>query len=132
MLTQFKIALAALVVAGAPLHLGAAPQGSPGEPLSAKEVRKAEKNARTAEDHLRLSAWYQSQAQEAQNKLTEEEDLVAHYWAQNPEMLTRTKIPNPYWNAQALARAYREELARATKLAADHRKMAESLEAKAG
>jgi hypothetical protein len=129
---QFKTALAALVVASAPLLLGAEPQGSLGEPLSAKEVRKAEKNARTSEDHLRLAAWYQLQARQAQNKLSEEEDLIAYYWAQKPEMVTRTKVPNPYWNAQALARTYREEFDRATKLAAAHRKMAESLEASAG
>jgi hypothetical protein len=132
MLTKFKTALATLIIASVPLHLGAAPQGSVGEPLSAKDGRKAEKNARTAEDHLRLAAWYQLQAGHAQTRLTEEEDLVAYYWAQHPEMVTRTKIPNPYWSAQALARAYRDELGRATKFAADHRKMAESLEAKAG
>ena len=77
MLSQFRIALAALFVAVAPPHLGAEPQGSLGEPLSAKDVRKAEKNARTTEDHLRLAAWYQLQARQAQIRLTEEEELVA-------------------------------------------------------
>ena len=129
---QFKTALAALVVASAPLLWGAEPQGSLGEPLSAKEVRKAEKNARASEDHLRLAAWYQLQARQAQNKLSQEEDLIASYWAQQPEMVTRTKEPNPYWNAQELARTYREELTKETKLAASHRKMAESLRANAG
>ena len=132
MLAQFKIALAALVVASVPLHLGAAPQNSLEELLSAKEVKKAEKTARTAEDHLRLATWYQRQARQAQNKLTEEEQLIAYYWAQQPEMVTRTKEPNPYWNAQELARTYREELTKETKLAASHRKMAESLRANAG
>ena len=132
MLAQFKIALAAVIVAGMPLHSGAETKDSSGESLSAKEVSKVEKNAKTAGDHLRLATWYQHQAQQAQDKLTEEEQVIAYYWAQQPEMVTRTKVPNPYWNAQALARAYREQLSRATKLAADHRKMAESLGANAG
>ena len=50
------------------------------------------------------------------------------YWGKT-SMATRTKIPNPYWNAQALARLYREQLNTLTKLAAKHRKMAESLQA---
>jgi hypothetical protein len=43
-------------------------------------------------------------------------------------MVMRTRIPNPYWNAQALARLYREQLMKLTKLAAEHRKIAESLQ----
>jgi hypothetical protein len=128
MLVQFKAALAVLVVASVPLHLGAGLQCSASEPLSAREVGKAEKEASTPEDHLRLATWYQSEARQTQNKLTEEEDLVK-YWAQQPGMASRTKIPNPYWSAQALARVYREKLQHATKLAASHEKMAESLEA---
>ena len=111
-------------VAGAP---GADPPSSPGEPLTAKEVRRAEKEARTADDHLRLAAYYEYQARLKQAELTEQEHLV-DYWGKT-SMATRTKIPNPYWNAQALARLYREQLNTLTKLAAKHRKMAESLQA---
>ena len=46
-----------------------------------------------------------------------------------PGMADRTKIPNPYWNARAWARIYREKLDRVTKLAARHERIAESLEA---
>ena len=127
MFVQFKTALAVLFVASMPLHLGAESQGSASEPLSAREVRKAEREAKTADDHLRLATWYQTDARQTQNKLTEEEDLVK-YWAQR-EMADRAKIPNPYWSAQALVRLYREKLQNATKLAASHQKMAESLEA---
>ena len=77
--------------------------------LSAKEVRTAEAQAKTAEDDLRLAAWYRAEA------------------PQNRGMAARTKIPNPYWNARAWARIYRENLQKATKLAADHQRMAESL-----
>jgi hypothetical protein len=124
---QLRTALAVLFVASVPLHLGAKAQGSSNEPLSAGEVRKAEKEARTADDHLRLAAWYQLEASQAQSKLTEEEEQMK-YWAQRG-MADRTKIPNPYWSAEALARFYREKLTNATKLAASHRKLAESLNA---
>ena len=90
-------------------------------------VRKAEREARTADDHLRLAAGYEADARQTQNKLTEEEDQVK-YWAQRG-MADRTKIPNPYWSAQALSRVYREKLQNATKLATGHQKLAESLEA---
>ena len=124
---QFKTALAVLLVAGIPLHLGAKPQGSSSEPLGARDIRKAEREAKTPADHLRLAAWYQADARQTQNKLTEEEDLVK-YWARLG-MADREKIPNPYWSAQALVRLYREKLQNATKLAASHQKLAESLEA---
>jgi len=131
MFVQFKTALAVLVVASVPLHLGATPQASSSEPLSMKEFRKAEAQARTSADHLRLAAWYQSQARQNQAQLAEQEELV-NYWAQQPGMASRTKIPNPYWNAQTWARIYREKLRNAMKLAAAHQRMAESLEASAG
>jgi hypothetical protein len=93
MLVQFKTALAVLFVAGMPLHLGAENQSSSSEPLSTKEIRKAERDARAPEDHLRLAAWYQIEARKTESKLTEEEGLVK-YWAQLG-MADRTKIPNP-------------------------------------
>jgi len=34
------------------------------------------------------------------------------YWVQQPGIVTRTKIPNPYWSAQTWARIYRERLQR--------------------
>ena len=126
MFVQFKTALAVLFVASMPLHLGAELQGSPSESLSAKEVRKAEREARTPADHLRLAACYQFDARQTQKKLTGEEDQ-AKYWAQRG-MADRTKIPNPYWSAQALARLYREKLQNDTKLIANHQKLAETLE----
>jgi hypothetical protein len=119
-----RITLALVMVAIAP---GADPPSSSGEPLTAKEVRRAEKEARTADDHLRLASYYEYQARLKQAELTEQEQLV-DYWGKT-SMATRTKIPNPYWNAQALARLYREQLMKLTKLAAKHRKTAEALQA---
>jgi hypothetical protein len=128
MLVQFKTALAVIFVASVPLRLVADAERSSSEPLSAKEVRRAEAQARTAADHFRIAVWYQSQARLTQMKLTEEEDLVK-YWGQQPGMVDRTKIPNPYWNARAWVSIYREKLKRVTRLAADHERMAESLQA---
>jgi hypothetical protein len=91
----------AVVLAFAAVAPGAGPALSSGEPLTAKEVRRAEKNARTAEDHIRLAEYYENEAQRKQAELREQEDLVS-YWGRT-SMATRTKIPNPYWNAQALA-----------------------------
>ena len=130
MLLQFRTALAVIFVASLPMHLSADALGTSGDPLGAKEVRKAEADVRTGADHLRLAAWYQSEIQRTQTRLTEEEDLVK-YWAQQPGMVSRTKIPNPYWSAQALARLYGERLRNETKLAASHLKMATVLQASA-
>jgi len=93
-------------------HPGANNQRPSSEPVGAKEVRKVEAQAKTAADHLRLAARYRSEALQAQARLTEQEDFVK-YLGQNPELVTRTKIPNPYWNAQAWARICREKLQKA-------------------
>jgi hypothetical protein len=122
-----RIALALLFAATVP---GADPASSSGEPLTAKEVRKAEKEARTADDHLRLASYYESEARLKQAELKEQEQLV-DYWGRT-SMATRTKIPNPYSNAQALARLYREQLKTLMKRAAEHRKKAESLQTGTG
>ena len=115
---QFRTALAIAVLAGVPVDAG--------ERLTAKEVRKAEGQAKTAADHLRLAAWYRSEARQAQADLAEQEALV-NSLSRNPEMTTRSKTPNPLWNAQTWARIYRDKLQKATKLAAAHQRMTESL-----
>jgi len=131
MLVQFNTALAVIILlAGAPPPLRADFQPSSDEALNAKQVRKAEAQARTAADHLRLADWYQHEALQTQAQLKEAEDL-AEYLGRKPGTATLTKIPNPYWNARAWARIYREKLQKVTKLAAYHQKMAESLQASA-
>jgi hypothetical protein len=131
MLVHLKTALAVLVMASVPMHLGAEIQRSSSDTLAAKEVRQAERDARTPDDHLRIAIWYRTRANEIRNELTAQEELV-NYWAQQPGMASRTKIPNPLWSAQALARLYRERLENATKLADRHQKLAESLDVSAG
>ncbi len=127
---KFGAVLIILATARVPLCLAADQGRSSREPLTAKEVRRAEKESRTADDHLRLAAYYESKASQKQADLTEQEELANNL--RRTSMAMRTKIPNPYWNAQALVRLYREQLKTLTKLAADHRKTAESLQTGAG
>jgi len=118
MRVQFRIALAVIWVACE------CPAAS--DALTAKEARKAEAQAGTSADHLRLAEYYESKARQARANLAEEEEQMKHWgW-----MADRTKIPNPYWSARALAGMYRAELKNMTKRAADHRRIAESLQAK--
>lgn len=121
---QFKAALGFLVAAAIlPLHSRAFPQGSSGELLNAGEVRKAEVDAKTASDHLRLAAYYRSKAEKTQTKLAKADDLV-NYWSKQPGMDGRTKVPNPYASARTLAEHYRWELQKLSKLAANQQKLA--------
>jgi hypothetical protein len=119
---QLKTALAVIFVASVPLHLGAVPQTS-SQPVTAEEVLKAEKEAKTASDHLHLAAYYQSEAQQAQKKLVDAEDTMKH-WS---FMENWTKVPNAYSSSRTQADMYRAKLEKATKLAADHQQMAQSL-----
>jgi hypothetical protein len=122
---HFKTFLALAFVVSLPLHLRATPQSTSGEPLTAKQVRKAEAEAKTAQDHLRLAAYYQAKAQQTQSKLADAEDQMKH-WS---FMEGRTKVPNAYTSSRSLVERYRAEFEEASKLAANHQKMAESLRA---
>jgi hypothetical protein len=111
------VALGLLLTASA----AAGPQSSEG--LTVKEAKRAEKEAKTAADHLRLASYYRSKARRAQANVAEEEAEMQRWGS----MADRTKIPNPYWSARQLARMYREEAKEATKRAVAHEKMAEGL-----
>jgi hypothetical protein len=123
----FKTALALLFAASIPLHLGATAQGSLGEPLTKSQVKKAEAEAKTQTDHLRLVVYYQAKAQETQSKLADAQDQMKHY----SFMAERTKMPNAYTSSRTLVERYRAEIDNALKLAAAHQKMAESFQASA-
>ncbi len=119
-----KAALAAIFLASVPLHVQAAAQTSPGA-LTPQEARQIEASPRTADDHLRLADYYQSEAQQTRTKLADAEDLMKHWsW-----MASRTKVPNAYTSACSLVDRYRAELEQTTKLALSHQKMAQSLQA---
>jgi hypothetical protein len=94
--------------------------------LSRRDLRRAEANARTSEDHLRLAQYYHAKAAENQRKLVEAEDLV-EYWGEKPWMVYRNKIPNPYQSAKARADYFRREVEAAARLASAHERAAEEL-----
>jgi len=91
------------------------------ESPSPKEMRHAEAEARTPEEHRRLAAYYSARARQAQADLAEAEDDMRR-WA---SMETRTKIPNPYWSARARAGMYRADLQKWRQRAAVHQRLAE-------
>ncbi len=123
----FKTALALIFTASIPLHLGATAQGSLGEPLTSSQVKKAEAEAKTQTDHLRLVMYYQAKTRETQSKLASAEDQMRHY----SFMADRTKVPNAYTSSRSLVERYRAEIEESTKLAENHQHMADSLQASA-
>ncbi len=124
---SFKTAVAVLFVASLPLHLNAAPQSVSAEPLTAKQLQKAEAQARTAADHLRLAAYYRSDGRQTQVKLADAEEQMKHY----SSMADSTKVPNAYTSSRSLVESYRARVDKDTELAANHEKMAQSLQARA-
>ena len=123
----FKTVLALIFVASIPLHLRATAQGSLSEPLAASQVKKAEAEAKTQADHLRLVIYYQAKVRQTESKLADAEDQMKHY----SFMADRTKVPNAYTSSRSLVERYRAEIEEASKLAAAHQKMANSLQASA-
>jgi len=113
-----------ILAASLPMQLGAAPQKT-NEPLTARQVEQAEKAAKTKADHLRLAAYYRLEAQKDQQKLADAEDTMKH-WS---FMATWTKLPNAYSSSKSEADVYRAKFEKAIKLAVDHEKLAETLQA---
>jgi len=123
MRVYLKTAVAMMVVTLS-LPLGAAPQKT-SEPLTGREVEKAEKEAKTKADHLRLAAYYRLEAEQDQKKLADAEDTMNHYsW-----MATWTKLPNAYSSSKTNVDIYRSKLEKANRLAGEHEKLAETLQA---
>ena len=113
-----------ILTASLPMQLGAAPQKTI-EPLTARQVQQAEKAAKTKADHLRLASYYRLEAQKDQQKLADAEDTMKH-WS---FMATWTKLPNAYSSSKTEADVYRAKFEKAIKLAVDHEKLAETLQA---
>jgi len=125
----FTTVLALALVAGVPAHLKGAPQGTGApqgatvEPLTAKQLRTAEANAKTKADHLRLAAYYRSKAQQSQTKLADAEVQLKNWsWMEG-----RTKVPNPYTSSKSLVDQCRAQVDKYTQLAANHERIAQSL-----
>ena len=119
----FTTVLALVLVASVPIHLKGDPQGASIEPMTAKQLRTAEANAKSKADHLRLAAYYRSKAQQSQAKLADAEVQLKNWsWMEG-----RTKVPNPYTSSKSLVDQYRVEFDKYSQLAANHEKIAQSL-----
>ena len=110
-----------IFVATVPLHMRATAQDASHEVLNAKQLRELEKSAVTAADHQRLAAYYQSQALQAQKKLTDAEELEKKWW----RMERASKVPDPYPHARRLVAEYSAEVQKYSRLAEDHQWMAD-------
>jgi hypothetical protein len=118
-----------LLFASLPWQLQAMPnaQTSPnasGAPLTAKEARQLEKSAVTAEDHERLAAYYQVQAEQAQKNLAAAEELERQWGP----MERASKTPDPYPHARRLVAEYSADVQKYSQLAADQQWVAEKYE----
>ena len=119
----FTTVLTLVLVASVPIHLRGAPQGASVEPMTAKQVRTAENNAKTRADHLRLASYYRSKAQQSQTKLADAEVQLKNWsWMEG-----RSKVPNPYTSSKSLVDQCRAEVDKYNQLAANHEKIAQSL-----
>jgi hypothetical protein len=124
MYRNLKVTLALIFIATVPLQLKATAQGLSGEVLNAKQLRELEKSATTAADHERLAAYYQSQAEQAQKKLTDAEELEKKWGP----MERASKVPDPYPHARRLVAEYSAQVQKYARLAEDHQWMAEKYE----
>jgi hypothetical protein len=101
-----------------------APRDASGEPLTVKEVRQLEKTAVTAEDHDRLAAYYQVQAEQAEKNLANAQELERQWGP----MERASKTPDPYPHARRLVAEYSAEVQKYSRLSADHQWIAEKYE----
>ena len=121
MYKNLQVTLALLLVVGLPLHLKATAQAPSGEVLSKKALHELERSATTASDHERLAAYYQSQAQKAQQNLADAEELEKKWGP----MESASKVPDPYPHARRLVLEYTAEVQKYSRLAADHQWIAD-------
>jgi hypothetical protein len=124
MYRNLKVTLALIFIATVPLQLKATAQDASGEVLNAKQLRELEKSAITAADHERLAAYYQSQAEQAQKKLADAEELEKKWGP----MERASKVPDPYPHARRLVAEYSAQVQKYARLVENHQWMAEKYE----
>ncbi len=90
-----------------------------------RELSVALKNAKTADDHRRIAAYYEEKAQKVQQKEKEEHDL-ADYFAAHPSIYGKM-YPTPYENHKWRAENYHREASEALQKASQQEEAAESL-----
>jgi hypothetical protein len=124
MYRNLKVTLALIFIATVPLHLKATAQDASHEVLNAKQLREFEKSAVTAADHQRLAAYYQSQAEQSEKKLTDAQELQKKWGAEE----RASKVPDPYPHSRRLIAEYSTQVQKYSRLAEDHQWMAEKYE----
>jgi hypothetical protein len=91
-----------------------------------KDLKIALKTAKTLEDHQRIAAYYQGQAQKLQEKEKEEQGL-ADYFLAHPSMYGKI-YPTPYQNHKGQAEYYRQAASEASEKAEQQQKMAKEVQ----
>jgi hypothetical protein len=126
MLNRNWIAAAVFLFAAIVQMHAQADQAHPvGETLTAQQAKQLERSAKTAADHERLAAYYQSQLQQAQKNLADAQKLEEQWGATE----RASKTPDPYPHARRLVREYSDQVAKYSKLAANQSKIGEAMEA---
>jgi hypothetical protein len=86
-----------------------------------QDLKAALKSAKTTEDHQRIAAYYQEQAQKLRAKEKEEQDL-ANYYLAHPSMYAKL-YPTPYQNHKNMADYYHQSASQALEKADQQLKM---------
>ena len=123
---NFRITLAMIVVAGLPLHLKATPQAPSSEALTPSAVRELEKSAQTASDHETtcglLSVSGSDRAEKPGRCRRTAEEMGSRGNAPR-------RPPDPYPHARRLVSEYSAQVEKYSKLAANHDRAAQKLQA---
>jgi len=91
-----------------------------------KDVHHLIKTAKTAEDHLKLAAYYRSEAKRFEEAQAEHVQMAKDY-AENPMTHRFTKWPDPARHCRELIALYGQQAKEATALAEYHEGMASEL-----
>lgn len=118
-------AVVLLFAASVQNHAQAGPSQSAGETLTAQQAKQLEKSAKTAADHERLAAYYEGQLQQAQKNLADAQELEKQWGPAE----RASKTPDPYPHARRLVREYSDQVAKYSRLAAEHKKTGQAIEA---
>jgi len=122
-----SLALVCLVCLATTLNLRAAPQAI----TNRKSLWAAWTTAKSPEDHMRLAAYYQAEAERLRGIQKHEEELAKYYLEH--AINYPKKYPRPYENAHHLAEYYRQAAEDAKATADGNAKVAQEIaeEAKA-
>lgn len=117
--SSFLMVLASALLLAQPILA----ETKPASTICKKDLQLLIKNAKTQQDHERLSAYYRAEAQRFEGKRAEHAQMAKDY-ADNPMSHRPTKWPAPAQHCQELVDKYAEASETATALADYHERMA--------